>query len=118
MCGSTDRPSLWDGTSKTLFERALATDAENVPALEGLARTLTSIFWRDRGSFSGGIPEDPTGDLARAEEMIDRALALQPQNSSAHEAKGLMLSAKRQWPAAIAEEEAAIADDSNNYAIG
>jgi tetratricopeptide (TPR) repeat protein len=52
--------------------------------------------------------------LKCAEETIDRALALQPQNSSAHDEKGNILSAKRQWQAAIAEEEAAIADDSNN----
>jgi adenylate cyclase len=93
--------------AQTLFERALAIDAQNVPALINLALTLArrvTSFWS----------EDPTGDLARAEETIDRALALQPQNSSAHGVKGRILFAKRQWPAAIAEEEAAIANDSNN----
>ena len=92
--------------AQSLFERALSIDAQNVPALEGLARALTSLanFWS----------EDPAGDLARAEETIDRALAIQPQNSSAHNAKGTILSAKRQYPAAIAQQEAAIADDSNN----
>ena len=93
--------------AQTLFERALAIDAQSVPALEGLARTLTSLlsfFWS----------QDPAGDLARVEEAIDRALALQPQNSSAHDAKGALYSFKRQYPAAIAELEAAIADDSND----
>jgi class 3 adenylate cyclase/TolB-like protein/tetratricopeptide (TPR) repeat protein len=93
--------------AQTLFERALAIDAQNVSALVGLATTLSrrvNAFWSD----------DPVGDLVRAEETIDRALALQPQNSLAHSVKGDILSAKRQWPAAIAEAEAAISDDSNN----
>jgi TolB-like protein/Tfp pilus assembly protein PilF len=93
--------------AQSLFERALAIDAQNVPALEGLAETLS---WRVNALWS----DDRAGDLARAEETIDRALVLQPQNSLAHGVKGHILSAKRQWPAAIAEEEAAIADDSNN----
>jgi TolB-like protein/class 3 adenylate cyclase len=93
--------------AQTLFERALAIDAHIVPALVGLATTLS---WRVNAFWS----EDPARDLARAEETINRALALQTQNSWAHSVKGDILSAKRQWPAAIAEEEAAIADDSNN----
>jgi TolB-like protein/class 3 adenylate cyclase/Tfp pilus assembly protein PilF len=102
-----DKAALKDAES--LFERALAIDAQNVPALEGLARTLTlrvSLFWS----------ENPAGDLARAEETIDRALSLQPQNSSAHAAKAWLLSVKppRRYPQAIAEAEAAIADDNNN----
>ena len=95
--------------AQSLFERALAIDAQNVSALVGLAITLNrrlNDFWS----------EDPASDLARAEETIDRALALQPQNSEAHRVKGRILFHKRQWPAAIAEEEAAIAYDSNNAA--
>jgi adenylate cyclase len=95
--------------AQSLFERALAIDAQNVSALVNLALTLNrrlNDFWS----------EDPASDLARAEETIDRALALQPQNSWAHQVKGRILFHKRQWRAAIAEEEAAIADDSNNAA--
>ena len=95
--------------AQSLFERALAIDAQNVSALVGLAITLNrrlNDFWS----------EDPASDLARAEETIDRALALQPQNSEAHWMRGRIFFHKRQWGAAIAEEEAAIAADSNNAA--
>jgi adenylate cyclase len=60
--------------------------------------------------------EDRAGDIARAEAAIDRALALEPDNSSAHQEKGHVLQTTRQWAQAVAEEETAIADDSNNAA--
>jgi adenylate cyclase len=92
-----------------LFERALALDAQNVSAMIGLADALT---WRVNMTWS----EDRAGDIARAEAAIDRALALEPDNSSAHEEKGHVLQTTRQWAQAVAEEETAIADDSNNAA--
>ncbi len=91
----------------TLFERALALDAQNVPALIGLTKALT---WRVDLYWS----EDRAGDLARAKATIDRAVALEPDNSSAHLEKGVVLRIERQYAQAIVEEETAIADDSNN----
>ena len=90
-----------------LFERAMALDAQNVSAMIGLADALT---WRLGMYWS----EDRAGDIARAEATIDRALALEPDNSSAHVRKATSSRAKRQWAQAIAEAETAIADDSNN----
>ena len=58
--------------------------------------------------------EDPAGDKARAEKLADSALALQPDDTRAHMAKAMVLFAKRQWKAAIAQAEAALADDHNN----
>jgi tetratricopeptide (TPR) repeat protein len=58
--------------------------------------------------------DDPTGDIARAEKAIDAGLALQPDNSYAHFEKAAVDFVKRQWGPAIAENEAAIADDHNN----
>jgi adenylate cyclase len=40
-------------------------------------------------------------------------LALEPDNSAAHDEKGYVFQAKRQWAQALAGRETAIADDSN-----
>jgi adenylate cyclase len=90
-----------------LFEHALAIDAELVPAMVGQARTLV-----DRVEFLHS--EDPKSDIARAEDWAERAVAAQPDNSDAHGAKAYVFFNKRQWPQAIAEAEAAIADNPNN----
>jgi TolB-like protein/class 3 adenylate cyclase len=106
-----DKMALHDAA--TLFERALALDPQNVSAMIGFVDTLT---WRLNTNQS----DDRAGDIARAEEMADRALVLQPHNSKAHWIKGYVLQAKHQWGPAIAEAEAAIAEDHNNadaYAI-
>ena len=63
-----------------LFERALAIDPTNVPALVGLSWTL-----EDRVN---NFPDDnAAGDRAHAEQAIERALARQPDNSAAHVGK-------------------------------
>ena len=90
-----------------LFERALAIDPQLVPAMVGLARTLrrrTSLFHSN----------DPKSDLARAEDWAERAVTASPDNSSAHDARAWVFYEKRQWPQAIAEADAAIADNPNN----
>ena len=46
--------------------------------------------------------------------MINAALVIQPDNSSAHYVKSLVYNGKHQWGPAIAEAEKAIADDRNN----
>ena len=91
----------------SLFERALALDPQNVSAMLGLNDDLVALL---DNSFS----DDRAGDIARAEETIDRALTLEPNNSSAHYEKSLFYDATRQWGLAIAEAEKAIADDRNN----
>jgi adenylate cyclase len=95
----------------TLSERALALDPQNVRALTVLTNALVlRVFdhWSD----------DPAGDIARAEKRVDAALALQPENSWVHYAKGQVYSVKRQWRPAIMEFEAATALDPNNaYAL-
>jgi adenylate cyclase len=93
----------------TLSERALALDPQNVRALYVLASALVLRVW-DQWS------DDPAGDIARAEKTIDEALAVQPDNSSVHYAKGQVYAVKHQWRPAITEYETAIALDPNNAA--
>ena len=90
-----------------LFERALAIDPHLVPAMIGLATTLYNrVTWLNS--------DDPKSDIARAEDWAERAVVAEPDNSDAHMAKARVLAAKRQWPQAIAEADAAIAADPNN----
>jgi adenylate cyclase len=90
-----------------LFERALALDPQNVPAMTGLARVLQ---WRAIVGWS----DDTERDYGRAKGLIDRALVLQPENSILRAANAEDLISKRQWRAAVAEAETAIAYDRNN----
>ena len=90
-----------------LFERALELDPQLVPAMVGLALTLCNRVLNLQS-------DDPKGDIARAEEWAERAVVAEPDNSAAHNAKASVFFAKRQWPQAIAEAEAAIADNRND----
>jgi class 3 adenylate cyclase/TolB-like protein len=106
IMNSNPDKSAWQDAA-TLFERALALDPQNVSAMIGLVGVLTS-------RLNSNQSDDRAGELARAEETIDRALVLQPHNSTAHSQKGYVSQAKHQWGPAIAEAEAAIAEDPNN----
>jgi len=90
-----------------LFEHALSLDPNNVQALIGLSNALS-------GLDDFGVEND--AQRARQEKAIDAALAIQPDNSSAHFTKSLFYNGKHQWGPAIAEAEKAIADDRNNAA--
>jgi TolB-like protein/Tfp pilus assembly protein PilF len=93
--------------AEALFERARALDPDNVPAMIGLSRALIGLV-----DMSGNI--EVRSGIARAEESIDAALALEPDNSSAHQQKGRVFFTKGYWGRAVAEGEAAIAADQNN----
>ncbi len=98
--------STWD-EAIAMFERALALDPKDAPAMTGLA---TALFARPYAGWS----EDPAADIARADKMADAALALRPDDSEAHFVKALLFERKSQMREAIAEAETAIADDPNN----
>jgi adenylate cyclase len=90
-----------------LYERALALDPQNESAMVSLSFALN-----DR---AGNLwSEDPEGDMARADKLADSALALQPDDAWAHLAKAQVFLHKRQWKAAMSQDEAALADDPNN----
>ncbi|HZZ21370.1 MAG TPA: hypothetical protein VFE60_01760 [Roseiarcus sp.] len=92
-----------------LFERARSLDANNVQALIGLSVALAS-------RATDFADDNAAGHLARAEQAVDAALAIQPDNSLAHLAKSQVYLSKHQWGPAIAESEKAVADDRNNAA--
>jgi len=89
-----------------LSQRALALDPQNESAMVDLAMALN-----DRVTLQWS--NDPAGDLARADKLADSALALQPDDARAHEAKSEILHSEHQWQAAISQAEAALADDPN-----
>jgi adenylate cyclase len=88
------------------FERALQIDPQLLMALLGSAQayTLKSNAFRNA---------DQADNIKRAEALISRVLTAEPNNGTAHELKGALLTAKGQFASAIAEQNAAIADDGN-----
>jgi TolB-like protein/DNA-binding winged helix-turn-helix (wHTH) protein len=89
-----------------LFERALALDPQSVMALSWLARALAV-------RESDEMTSSAAADLARAEELVERALAAAPRNARAHYARGTVLRAQNRFAEAIPEYETAIAFDRN-----
>jgi tetratricopeptide (TPR) repeat protein len=89
-----------------LFEQALALDRQSVAAQSWLAIALTA---RVLDSMSG----TPAADIARAEDLAERALAAAPRSSPAHFAKGQVLRAQHRHEEAILEYETVIALNRN-----
>jgi adenylate cyclase len=104
LWSSSDESRL--GDVMNLYERALALDPHNLPAMTGLAGVLQERVLQ----FAS---KDPSADIARADALIDSTLALQPDNSWAHGIKAWLFFAKRQFGPATAEAETAIAEDRN-----
>jgi TolB-like protein/class 3 adenylate cyclase len=91
----------------SLFERALALDPRSVEAKTRLADALEN---RVLSQFSDSVADD----LARAEELVDQALAASPQYALAHLVKGQVLRAKRRCEEALPEYQMVIALDHNS----
>jgi class 3 adenylate cyclase/TolB-like protein/Tfp pilus assembly protein PilF len=70
--------------ARALFERAIQLDPNYAPAYVGLARVNSD-------SATQGWTPDPSQALERAETLVQRAIALDSSNSSAHAALGLIL---------------------------
>ena len=87
-----------------LCERTLAIDPDNVRALLGLAEK----FWLREAL---GLSTDPEADLARADELASRALALDPYDAWAHDSKGWILQNQQRTGESVAEFERALAVD-------
>jgi TolB-like protein/class 3 adenylate cyclase/Flp pilus assembly protein TadD len=89
-----------------LFEHALALDPQSVEAQGRLAGVLVD-------SALNGRSDSAAVDLARAEGLVDRALAASPRYAFPHNVKGHVLRARNRWEEAIPEYETALALDHN-----
>jgi adenylate cyclase len=98
------RDSYADAIS--LFEHALALDPQSVEAQNSLADSLASRVLI-------GLSDSRNADLARADQLIGRALAASPRYAPAHAVKGHVLRARNRWEEAIPEYETALASNPN-----
>ena len=89
-----------------LFEQALALDQNSVTAQAWLAIALTA-------RVLDFMADAAAADIARAEDLADRALAGAPRSTIAHFAKAQVLRAQHGFTEAITEYEAVIALNRN-----
>jgi len=89
-----------------LFEHALSLDPQSVEAQISLAGSLASRVLM-------GFSDTRAADLARADELIGRALAVSRRYALAHHVKGQVLRAQERWEEAILEYEMALASNPN-----
>ena len=89
-----------------ILERALAIDPGSIEAQSWLANSLA-------GRVAANMTETPEADLARAEELVARALAASPRCAAAHNARGQLLRAQGRFAEAIPEYETVLASDRN-----
>jgi adenylate cyclase len=87
-----------------LCEQALVADPNNVRALS----MLSLKFWLP---VAFGLSPDPKADLERGDELVSKALALDPNYSLAHADKANILSLRGRLDESIAEFERALALD-------
>ena len=90
-----------------LCEQALAIDPSNVRALNALGVKFLMPAML-------GVSGDPKGDLERADELVSKALALDPDYGWAHSNKGNILQYQGRAQEAVAEHEQALAIDPSN----
>jgi adenylate cyclase len=90
-----------------LCEQALAIDPNNV-------RAMTQLGWKFFQPAQSGVSGDPKGDLERADELVSKALALDPDWTWPHVLKGNILGFQARYPEAVAEHERALALDPSN----
>jgi adenylate cyclase len=90
----------------SLFEHALALDPQSVEAQSRLAGSLA-------GRVLNGMSDSAAADLARADVLVDQALAASPRSAYAHLVKGAVLRAQCRWEEAVLEYETALASNRN-----
>ena len=87
-----------------LCEQALLVDPNNV-------RALWVLSMKFHVPVLMGMSADPKADLKRADELVSRALAIDPANAAAHNAKAYVLYEQGRFEEAIAERERTLALD-------
>jgi adenylate cyclase len=91
----------------SMFERALALDPRSVEAQSLLASALAT-------RMLDGVTDSEAADLARAEGLVNQALAASPRSPTAHMAKGDVLRARGRSAEAVAEYETVLAINRND----
>jgi tetratricopeptide (TPR) repeat protein len=91
----------------SLFEHALTLDPQSVEAQTELANSLV-------GRVIDLMTDSAGADLARAERLVDQALAAKPRSAYAHLAKGRVLRVQNRWEEAVSEAETALALNRNS----
>jgi adenylate cyclase len=94
--GSAERAAAFD-----LCERALQLDGSNVIALVAMATKYAGRLF--------GRSVDPQADIRQAEDLIARALALEPDNYGAHNIKSVVRLAQKRHEEALVEAERSLA---------
>ncbi len=102
--GRAGKPTF--GEAISLFERALELDPRSVEAQSQLAHLLS-------GRVLTGMSSQPPADLARAQGLVNQALAASPRYAFTHFVKGQVLRGQERWEEAIPEYERALALDRN-----
>jgi adenylate cyclase len=90
-----------------LFEHALALDPRSTEAQTNLAGVLVN-------RVTNPMTDSPAADLARAEGLINQALAASPRTAYAHYVKGTVLRVQNRWEDAIPEFETALTLNRNS----
>ncbi|HLX99830.1 MAG TPA: tetratricopeptide repeat protein, partial [Roseiarcus sp.] len=90
-----------------LCEQALTIDPNNVRALRVLGVKFLAPVLR-------GLSGDPRSDLERADELVSKALALDPDGPLNHAMKGNILRTQGRAEEAVAEHERALALDPSS----
>jgi class 3 adenylate cyclase/TolB-like protein/Flp pilus assembly protein TadD len=99
-------------TAFALCEQALTIDPNNVQA-------LIQLGWKFFMPAVIGVSSDPKGDFERADKLVSKALALDPDYTWPHNMKGDILRAQGHLEEAVPENERALAlDPSNVVAAG
>jgi adenylate cyclase len=102
------KPPSRDGYADAirLFEHALALDPQSAEAQTNLAGVLVN-------RVTAHMSDSAAADLARAEGLVDRALAASPRTAYAHYVKGTVLRWQNRWSEAISEFETALTLNRN-----
>lgn len=112
-----------------LFERVLTDRPDHAPALAGLANALLQkvIRWPDEpgaaemtklgDALASGRTQTPAARqlIARARVLAERAVAIAPADPAAHKAVGFAKSVAREFDAAIASYQRAVALDADAW---
>jgi tetratricopeptide (TPR) repeat protein len=111
QCAAFAQKAGWIGkeadAAYSLCEQALAIDPNNVRALLNLGAKFQTLA-------QAGVSSNPKGDLARADELVSKAIALDPDWTWPHSIKGNILRFGGRNEEAVVEDERALALDPSN----